>query len=56
MKSKSLFSPLSAKHTKIMLLGAGELGKEVIIEAMRMGFFTVAVVTSATFSYEVCRN
>lgn len=26
-----------------MLLGAGELGKEVIIEAMRLGFFTIAV-------------
>lgn len=38
-----LFSPLSAKATKIMLLGAGELGKEVIIEAMRLGFFTIAV-------------
>ncbi|MBU3978476.1 formate-dependent phosphoribosylglycinamide formyltransferase [Patescibacteria group bacterium] len=38
-----LYSPLSAKATKIMLLGAGELGKEVIIEAMRLGFFTIAV-------------
>lgn len=38
-----LFSPLCAKATKIMLLGAGELGKEVIIEAMRLGFFTIAV-------------
>lgn len=26
-----------------MLLGAGELGKEVIIEAARLGFFTIAV-------------
>lgn len=26
-----------------MLLGAGELGKEMIIEAMRLGFFTIAV-------------
>lgn len=26
-----------------MLLGAGELGKEVIIEAMRLGFFAIAV-------------
>lgn len=33
----------SAKATKIMLLGAGELGKEVIIEAQRMGFYTIAV-------------
>lgn len=43
MKQNFLFSPLSAKATKIMLLGAGELGKEVIIEAARLGFFTIAV-------------
>lgn len=43
MKRDILFSPLSAKATKIMLLGAGELGKEVIIEAARLGFFTIAV-------------
>jgi phosphoribosylglycinamide formyltransferase 2 len=43
MKRDILFSPLSAKATKIMLLGAGELGKEVIIEATRLGFFTIAV-------------
>ncbi|MBU1000074.1 formate-dependent phosphoribosylglycinamide formyltransferase [Patescibacteria group bacterium] len=43
MKRNILFSPLSAKATKIMLLGAGELGKEVIIEATRLGFFTIAV-------------
>lgn len=43
MKRNILFSPLSAKATKIMLLGAGELGREVIIEAMRLGFFTIAV-------------
>src|SRR3989344_3800332 len=43
MKRDILYSPLSAKRTKIMLLGAGELGKEVIIEAMRLGFFPIAV-------------
>ncbi len=43
MQRNEIFSPLSAKATKIMLLGAGELGKEVIIEAMRLGFFTIAV-------------
>lgn len=43
MKRNILFSPLSQKATKIMLLGAGELGKEIIIEAMRLGFFTIAV-------------
>ncbi|MCL5784374.1 MAG: formate-dependent phosphoribosylglycinamide formyltransferase [Patescibacteria group bacterium] len=43
MKRNILFSPLSAKATKIMMLGSGELGKEVVIEAMRLGFFTIAV-------------
>lgn len=43
MKREIIYSPLSAKATKIMLLGAGELGKEVIIEAMRLGFLTIAV-------------
>src|SRR3989344_4636520 len=43
MKRDILFSPLSAKKTKIMLLGAGELGREVIIEAIRLGFYTIAV-------------
>lgn len=43
MKRDVIYSPLSAKATKIMLLGAGELGKEVVIEAMRLGFFTIAV-------------
>jgi phosphoribosylglycinamide formyltransferase 2 len=38
-----LFAPLSGKATKIMLLGSGELGKEVVIEAMRLGIETVAV-------------
>ncbi|MBU7032369.1 MAG: phosphoribosylglycinamide formyltransferase 2, partial [Theionarchaea archaeon] len=28
---------------KIMLLGSGELGKEVIVEAQRLGLETVAV-------------
>ena len=43
MKRNELFAPLSKKATKILLLGAGELGKEVIIEAMRMGIETIAV-------------
>ena len=42
-KRNELYSCLSSKATKIMLLGSGELGKEVIIEAMRMGFYTIAV-------------
>ncbi|WP_219837691.1 formate-dependent phosphoribosylglycinamide formyltransferase [Paenibacillus sp. R14(2021)] len=36
-------SPLSANARKIMLLGSGELGKEVIIEAQRLGVETIAV-------------
>ncbi len=43
MSRDVLYSPLSSKSTKIMLLGAGELGKEIIIEAQRLGFFTIAV-------------
>ncbi|MBW7474123.1 formate-dependent phosphoribosylglycinamide formyltransferase [Paenibacillus oenotherae] len=36
-------SPLSNQARKIMLLGSGELGKEVIIEAQRLGVETIAV-------------
>lgn len=36
-------APLKSDSTKIMLLGSGELGKEVIIEAQRLGVETVAV-------------
>lgn len=35
--------PLSGSARKMMLLGSGELGKEVIIEAQRLGVETVAV-------------
>lgn len=38
-----LFSQTSGKAAKIMLLGCGELGKEVMIEAQRMGFYTIGV-------------
>jgi len=38
-----LFSQTSGKAIKIMLLGCGELGREVIIEAQRMGFYTIGV-------------
>lgn len=34
---------LTAKATKVMLLGAGELGKEVAIELMRLGVEVIAV-------------
>ncbi|GMA60101.1 formate-dependent phosphoribosylglycinamide formyltransferase [Alicyclobacillus fastidiosus] len=35
--------PLSPTAKKVMLLGSGELGKEVILEAQRLGVETVAV-------------
>ncbi|WP_024954132.1 formate-dependent phosphoribosylglycinamide formyltransferase [Sulfurospirillum arcachonense] len=36
-------TPLKSNSTKIMLIGSGELGKEVVIEANRLGIETVAV-------------
>ena len=36
-------TPLSASSTRVMLLGAGELGKEVIISFQRLGVEVVAV-------------
>lgn len=39
----SLGTPLSASATRIMLLGAGELGKEVIIALQRLGVEVIAV-------------
>ncbi len=39
----SLSTPLMEGSRKIMWLGAGELGKEMIIEAQRMGVETIAV-------------
>lgn len=38
-----LGTPLSASATRIMLLGAGELGKEVVIELQRLGCEVIAV-------------
>lgn len=35
--------PLTKQAKKIMLLGSGELGKEVVIEAQRLGVETIAV-------------
>ena len=42
-KREVLGSPLTKTNAKIMMLGSGELGKEVVIEAQRMGIETVAV-------------
>jgi len=36
-------APLKSNSTKIMLLGSGELGKEVAIEAQRLGLEVIAV-------------
>ncbi len=36
-------TPLSARATRLMMLGAGELGKEVVIEAQRLGIEVIAV-------------
>ncbi len=39
----SIGTPLSPHATKVLLLGSGELGKEVVIELQRLGVETVAV-------------
>ena len=38
----ALGTPLSPSATRVMLLGAGELGKEVTIELMRLGAWVCA--------------
>lgn len=44
MKQRSVIgTPLSPSATKVMLLGSGELGKEVIIALQRLGVETIAV-------------
>jgi len=40
---ETIGTPLSASATRVMLLGAGELGKEVIIALQRLGVETIAV-------------
>jgi len=39
----TLGTPLSAQATRLLLLGSGELGKEVVIEAQRLGVECIAV-------------
>ena len=39
----SIGTPLSSSATKIMMLGSGELGKEVVIELQRYGVEVIAV-------------
>ncbi|MDO9193880.1 MAG: NAD-dependent epimerase/dehydratase family protein, partial [Undibacterium sp.] len=43
MKKIILGTPLSPGATKVMLLGSGELGKEVIIALQRLGVEVIAV-------------
>jgi phosphoribosylglycinamide formyltransferase 2 len=43
MKSIIIGTPLSPSATKVMLLGSGELGKEVIIALQRLGVEVIAV-------------
>ena len=40
---RTLGTPLSPSATKVMLLGSGELGKEVIIALQRLGVEVIAV-------------
>jgi phosphoribosylglycinamide formyltransferase 2 len=44
----TLGTPLSPHSTKVMLLGAGELGKEVLIALQRLGVETIAVTATTT--------
>ena len=43
MKSVEIGTPLSPSATRVLLLGAGELGKEVAIELQRLGAEVIAV-------------
>ncbi len=49
-------APLKANSIKIMLLGSGELGKEVVIEAQRLGIETVAVDSYANAPAHLIAN
>jgi phosphoribosylglycinamide formyltransferase 2 len=39
----SIGTPLAGNATRVMMLGAGELGKEVVIELQRLGVEVIAV-------------
>lgn len=49
-------APLKSNSLKIMLLGSGELGKEVIIEAQRLGIETIAVDSYANAPAHLLAN
>ena len=42
MKNRKFGTPLKRSAIKLMMLGSGELGKEVVIEAMRFGIEVIA--------------
>jgi phosphoribosylglycinamide formyltransferase 2 len=44
MKMVSIGTPLSESATKVLFCGAGELGKEVIIELQRYGVEVIKYV------------
>jgi len=43
MSSVAIGTPLTPAATRVLLLGAGELGKELVIELQRLGVETIAV-------------
>jgi phosphoribosylglycinamide formyltransferase 2 len=49
-------APLKSNSIKIMLLGSGELGKEVVIEAQRLGCETIAVDSYANAPAHLVAN
>ncbi|MCK5293178.1 MAG: formate-dependent phosphoribosylglycinamide formyltransferase [Arcobacteraceae bacterium] len=49
-------APLKSDSIKIMLLGSGELGKEVVIEAQRLGCETIAVDSYANAPAHLVAN
>jgi len=49
-------APLKANSIKILLLGSGELGREVVIEAQRLGIETIAVDSYANAPAHLVAN
>ena len=49
-------APLKSNSIKILLLGSGELGKEVVIEAQRLGVETIAVDSYANAPAHLVAN
>ena len=43
MREYTIGTPLTLKATKLMLLGSGELGREIAIESVRLGLEVIAV-------------